>query len=144
MASTKAEKFKEKWITSFMKNLEERLDEKRRTELMIACGRDCARREAIGMAKSCKGDVDALVKKLARILGKDNCRRQKDQVHLTYTKCFCKLVNKGPARLPDAYCICSQGWVMEMFETAAQKPVKVQILQTIKRGAPSCKFVASL
>ena len=132
--------FKEKWITSLIENIDKQLDEKTKKELMLSCGRECARRGAIHIAESCNGDVDVLVEKLERIVGKENCVRKDDKVHLKYPKCFCELVADGPKRLSDTYCICSMGWIHEMFETVVQRPVKVEALQTIKRGASSCKF----
>jgi len=133
--------FKEAWITALMKNMDEQLDEQTRTKLLESCGRNCARRGAISMAEAGKGDVAKLVQSLAKFLGKENCYLEGTEVHLTYPKCYCELVAEGPDRLSDTYCNCSKGWVLEMFETVAQKPVKVETLQTIKRGAPSCKFL---
>jgi predicted hydrocarbon binding protein len=135
---------KNEWITTFMKNLDAHCDEETRTQLMLSCGRECARHVSIKLAEASKGDVNKLISKLAKIIGNENCYRENDSVHLTYNKCLCKMVNKGPEKLPDTYCICSKGWLLEMFETAAQKPVKVEILQTIKRGHPSCKFIVKL
>lgn len=133
--------FQETWITTLMKNLDGQFDEKTRAGLMEACGRDCARRGSIKMAESCQGDVRQLVKSLARILGTENCTIKDNVIHLGYDKCYCELVADGPERLSDTYCFCSKGWILEMFETAARKPVKVEVLQTIKRGASSCRFL---
>lgn len=135
---------KNEWITTFMKNLNAHCDEETRIQLMISCGRDCARHESIKLAETSKGDVDKFISKLAKIIGKENCYRESDSVHLTYNKCLCKMVSKEPEKLSDTYCTCSKGWLLEMFETAAQKPVQVEILQTIKRGHPSCKFIVRL
>jgi predicted hydrocarbon binding protein len=135
---------KNEWIITFMKNLNAHCDEETRTQLMLSCGRDCARHASITLAETSKGDVDKFISKLAKIIGKENCYRESDSVHLTYNKCLCKMVSKEPEKLSDTYCICSKGWLLEMFETAAQKPVQVEILQTIKRGHPSCKFIVKL
>jgi len=141
---SRQQRFKEEWLKSLLKQMDEQFDEKTRVKLMEACGRDCARRGAIRMAEACKGDVGKLVESLAKYLGKENSRMEGNVVHLAYSKCLCELVADGPERLSDTYCFCSKGWVLEMFETAAQKPVKVELLQTIKRGAPSCKFIIKL
>jgi predicted hydrocarbon binding protein len=137
----KNQAFKEAWIVALMANMDEQFDEKTRAKLMESCGRDCARRGSIRMAESARGDVGKLVQSLANILGKKNCFMDGNVVHLGYDKCYCELVAEGPERLSDTYCNCSTGWVLEMFETAAQKPVEVELLQTIKRGAPSCRFL---
>jgi predicted hydrocarbon binding protein len=138
-------KFRETWLATLMSNLEAQFDVKTRTAFMESCGRACARRSSVfGVAASSKGDPVKLVQTLAKFLGKDNAVLEGKVVRLTYPKCYCEMVADGPARLPDVYCCCSQGWIKEMFETAAGKPVKVQTLQTVKRGADSCKFVITL
>ncbi len=83
------------------------------------------------------------MKTLAGLLG-DGCRQDGRVIHLAYPKCYCEIVADGPARLPDVYCHCSAGWIKEMFETAAQRNVRVETLQTIKRGAGSCRFLITI
>ena len=111
---------------------------------MESCGRDCARRGAIKLAESCKGNVEKMIATLAKSLGNENNYIEGDEIHIGWNKCLCELVDKGPDRLSDTYCLCSRGWVLEMFETAAQKLVKVEMLQTVKRGDPCCKFIVRL
>ena len=132
--------FKEKWLKSLLKNMDEQLDETERMKLMESCGRDCARRQAIKIAKSCKGDLDQFLKKLTSILGSGNVQKQKEIIHLKYSKCYCHLVNKNIDRLSRTYCFCSRGWVMEMFETCTGKPVRVELLKSIKQGHSHCHF----
>lgn len=135
------QRFKEDWVTTLMENMEAQIEEKTRFMLMQSCGRRCARRGAIQIAESCKNDV----KKMADIFSKfpdlELTIQDEGSIHVTYGKCLCELVNHGPKRLPDTYCECSKGWLLEMFETAVQKSVDIEILQTIKRGGDSCKFV---
>ncbi len=140
-SKTKGRRFKEAWIAALLENMDRQLDPSARARVMEACGRDCARRASIKMAEPCRGDVGKLVESLAKILGSENCSIDGNVVRLTYNKCYCELVADGPERLSETYCLCSKGWVLEMFETAARKPVRVEVLQTIKRGAPSCRFL---
>jgi predicted hydrocarbon binding protein len=46
--------------------------------------------------------------------------------------------------LPASYCLCSAGWVQEMFETVTGRPVHVELIRSIKGGAPDCRFVVRL
>ncbi|HUX05914.1 MAG TPA: DUF6144 family protein [Acidobacteriota bacterium] len=138
-------RFFEHWIVSLMENLEANLKPEELTRLMEGCGRDCAHRSSVHkLAESCNGDVDILLSGLATFLGKNNCFRENDTVTLKYPKCYCEMVNKGPERLPDSYCLCSRGWVVEMFETAAQKPVQVELIKSVKRGDPHCEFTVRI
>jgi len=145
-AQAELKKFKEEWVTTLMQNMETQLEPAKRIDLMEACGRACARRNGsfLKLAESCQEDVGKLVAKFAEFLGKEENYLQDGVVHLSYPKCYCELVADGPERLPEVYCHCSEGWIKEIFETAARKKVKVQTLQTVKRGAPSCKFLVTV
>ncbi len=143
-SNSEEDMFKEAWITSLMENLEEQLDKKSRCRLMHSCGRDCARRGAIKLAESAGGDVKKMMEKFSGFPG---CRMEfaEDRsISVTYEKCFCELVSKGPERLPETYCECSKGWLLEIFGTAAGKAVQVDILETIKRGGNFCRFVVKV
>jgi len=138
-------RFKEEYLRTLMENIEKELDEKTRTKLMEECGRACARRGPLfKQAQKYKGDVKSFVQDMAQLLGKENAVLDGDTVRWGYPRCFCELVADGPDRLPAAYCLCSVGWVLEMFETVAQKPVRVELVQSVKRGALSCKFLVRL
>lgn len=138
-------KFREAWIETLMKNMEATLDEPTRHGLMESCGRACARRSSIlKLAEGCRGDVAKFMKTMAQFLGEEGNFISGDVVSLTYPKCYCELVAEGPARLPETYCHCSEGWVKEVFEKAAGKKVAVETVQTIKRGAESCKFTIKI
>jgi hypothetical protein len=135
-------RFKDVWIASLMENLEKTLDEKSLQKLMNTNGRSCAARSTLRKtAESCRGDVAKWVKTVGGKLSKELCRVEGNTVYWGYPRCYCELVASGPERLPDSYCLCSAGWVQEMFEIVAGHPVKVEIVRTIKRGAPDCRFI---
>ena len=137
-------KLTERWVENLMESLGSHLDEETQMAVMESCGRACARAGAISSAEKCEGDVDKLLSVLEKWIGKGNTRRDGDVVHVAYPKCFCHLVAGGPARLPDTYCLCSQGWLKEMFETVAGNPVDVDLLESVKRGAERCSFTVRL
>lgn len=140
-----AQRFREAWVDTLMQQMEAGLDEKSRVAVMEACGRACARRSSVTrLAASANGDVGAFVAKLGGNPGGPSVRLEGGVVHLSYPRCFCEMVAEGPARLPDLYCRCSEGWVKEVFETAVRKAVTVQTLQTIRRGADSCRFTIAI
>ncbi len=144
-AADTGRRFREQWIATLVRNLESRVEEPVRTALMQDCGRACARRDSVEkIAAPCRGDVGMLVERLARHVGRENARMEGTTVHLAYPKCYCPLVGQGPPRLPDTWCECSRGWVLEMFETVAGKPVQVELLESIRRGGARCRFLIRL
>jgi predicted hydrocarbon binding protein len=134
----------ERWIENLMGAMDAHLDEGTKAALMESCGRACARLGAIGSAEKCDGDVDRLVATLEKWIGEGNAQRDGDVVHVVYPRCLCHLVAKGQERLPDTYCLCSRGWLKEMFETVVGHPVEVALLESVKRGAEQCRFTVRL
>jgi len=130
------------WIANLVDNLDSKLDPESRRAVMESCGRACARRSSV--AQAARGGVDGLVAVLAKHLGAENASRHGGTVRLRYTKCYCPLVADGPERLSGTWCECSRGWVLELFQAAAGKPVEVELLSSIKRGDPNCDFVVRL
>jgi len=133
-------KITERWVQNLVASMDAHLDEQTKTALMESCGRACARGGAINSAKTCQGNADRLVTTLENSIGKGHARRDGDVVHVVYPKRLCHLVAKGPPALPDTYCLCSRGWLKEMFETVLGEPVEVELLDSVKRGADQCSF----
>jgi predicted hydrocarbon binding protein len=50
------------------------------------------------------------------------------------------MVESKPAGLSPTFCLCSLGYVKEMHEQMFMKPVEVELLSSVLRGDPSCKF----
>ncbi|MDH4207789.1 MAG: DUF6144 family protein [Anaerolineae bacterium] len=133
-----------RWIENLVGAMDAHLDERTKAALMESCGRACARLSAIASAEKCRGDVDKLVATLEKWVGQGNAQKDGDLVHVVYPRCLCHLVAKGPERLPDTYCLCSRGWLKEMFETVVNHPVQVDLLQSVKRGGECCRFTVTL
>ncbi|HPL14156.1 MAG TPA: hypothetical protein PK207_08130, partial [Candidatus Aminicenantes bacterium] len=109
----KRDRFKEAWLRTLMENMEKTLDPAVRERLMNDCGRECARRGGLmETAGKFQGDPAGFVRSLGPKVGQDLCRIEGDLVHWGYPRCYCELVAAGPERLPDAYCLCSAGWVL--------------------------------
>jgi hypothetical protein len=143
-AAERWQKMHQAWISSLMESLDTNVDEPTRARLMLAQGRACARRSMVKTAQACKGDMDKLVATMAKHVGQDNCRREGNVVHLRYPKCYCPIVAAGPERLSRTWCECSRGWVHEVFETVAGKPLEVELTHSVKRGDYDCRFVIRL
>ena len=135
------DQFRQAWVKTLIETMDAQLDGPAKIKLLESCGRACARRGSLpSLQKSANGQVDALVKALEGTLGAGNARREGNTVHLRYAKCYCPLVADGPERLPDSYCNCSRGWALEVFGAITGKPVTVDLISSIKRGGPDCRF----
>ena len=58
-----------------------------------------------------------------------------------YDACYCGQVKNTEKPFPnDIYCRCGSGWLKQFFESALNKPVKVETIQTCIQGTKSCEF----
>jgi hypothetical protein len=132
--------FGRKLLTRFMEDIDAQLDESQRVALMEARGRSCARLGPVRMAEAHKGNLDAFIESLSRHMGPDGLRREGNVVKVKYPRCYCPLASEIKEPLSPTYCNCSVGWLKELYETVIGKPVKVEVIETVKRGGQACRF----
>lgn len=133
------------WIQSVIKLMDQELKEEDRGRILEKCGRGCAC--GCGMVgKIRKADlnhenVEEVFQKLKEpdFFG-ERISKGEDCFYTTCEKCFCPYVNDNIQDTPGSYCECTKGWTKQVFETAFQRPVEVEIEQTIIRGADCCKM----
>ena len=137
--------FTQGWIKNLINSIDAHLDEETKRKLMESCGRSCARGGPVHVARECQGDLDRWVATLARWHGgEEYVQKEGDVVQVICSECLCPVAKDIPETLSDTYCSCSLGWMKETFGTVVGKPVDVELIQSIKRGAQRCEFVIRL
>jgi len=158
-AEFKAEKGK-KWIKDLMDNMESILDFPTMKNLMEACGRSCYI-DAFGIAPKEKPTLEEAeryikffesngyeVKKggnktvIIYNWGRDHQNPQ--GLIMSDGYCMCPLVEDGPKDLSGSFCICSSGYVKEIFERSTGRTAHVEVLDSLKRGGKDCIFKIEL
>lgn len=154
---THAEKrveFAETWAKRFFDVLDSHLDEPTRAAIMKANGRACHEAGDAGR-KAGPMDIDLFIARVRSYIGEDAIRREGDVVYFRYVQnpaglkvsdgyCLCPLVETGPTGLSGTYCLCSVGYVQNMFETAVGRPARIELLESLKRGGKGCRFKITL
>jgi hypothetical protein len=145
--------FSQTWVKRFMDILDADIDEPTRIKLMHTMGRTCYT-GANGKRSDRKpqpGDLDRLIARVKQYGGDEMIRREGNVIHFQYIRnpaglkvadgwCLCPVVEKGPANLSGTFCACSEGYVTEMFERASEAPLKVEVVESLKRGGKACRF----
>jgi len=142
--------FAQTWAKRMMDNLDAELDEPTRVRLMHANGRSCFRG---AKQQPVEGGLDAFIDLVKKWEDANPApiRREGDIVYFDYVRnpaglrvsdgwCLCPLVEKGPDGLSGTFCECSVGYVTEMFSGIVGKPVRVELLESLKRGGKGCRF----
>lgn len=135
---------KAKFIKELMDNLNKKLKEEKRTRIMQNCGRECMGRSVIQKAKKLKKeskDIDEFLELLNKSgIGGGSLKREGNIIHGSYDRCYCSAISKSKEPISLTFCHCSSGWYKELFENALEKPVRVEILESIMNGSDKCRF----
>jgi hypothetical protein len=148
-------KFAEGWATRFFAALDQTVDEATRAKLMRANGHACAANyldHEGGQVRPAKF-ADFIVQ--LRANPSEAARAEGDVIHFQFTHnyqgkdapeaaCLCPLVETKPVGLSGTYCLCSVGYLEEIFGRKFGQPVKVTLVDSVLRGGPRCKFTIEL
>lgn len=134
-------RFAHRWVENLIDGLDAHLDEETKMKIVEPCGRACARGDGTPFAEQCRGNVDRFLTMLRRWHGgEETVRRDGDVITILCNECLCPLVRDESGELSGTYCYCSLGWMKENFETVVGKPVEIELVESIKRGAQRCRF----
>ncbi len=146
--------FAEKWVVRFFKVLDENVDEATRNKLMMANGKACL----LAWQKETNQRVRTQPLTLEQFAARVKERKDSSYeiagnvIYFQYTSaaetgqpsaenhCLCPMVETNPAGLSPTFCNCSLGYVKEMHEQVFKKSVTVELLSSVLRGNPRCKF----
>jgi hypothetical protein len=146
--------FAEKWTVRFFDVLDANLDEPTRNKIMMANGKACllaSQKEAKRQPRTTPLTLEDFAKRVKEKESSDY-RVEENVLYFQYTAaaetglpspgnhCLCPMVESKPAGLSPTFCLCSLGYVKEMHEQMFMKPVEVELLSSVLRGDPSCKF----
>jgi len=137
--------FTSNWVTDLMEAIDTQLAPADKLKLIDACGRGCFNRHKFkqDIAEAGKGDVDKLIAAYRKNYG---IQREGDLVHIRYGggKCYCPAARNRPARPNDLHCECTRSTHQTIFETALGRPIKSELVETVRRGGKTCHIVLHL
>ena len=144
------------WIKDIVKNMDVILDEETKVKLMQANGR-CCYDHAFGVADERAVPPENAERVLKYFESKGHkLERSGDTtiLHFSWGKdhqnpwglvlgdgyCMCPNVEKVKGDISPTYCLCSTGYVREMFKRLLGKPVEVSLVESVILGADDCRF----
>ena len=156
-AETRCEKkvdFAKNWVKRFMNVMDNNLDEKTRKKIMENCGKECfcSAHSEVKWPNQGIETVDKYLRQIEALYGKENAYREDNKIYFNYIQnpkglkiedgyCLCPLTEDGPEGLSPTYCFCSTGYVKELFERMMGQTVKVELLESLRRGGKKCRFL---
>jgi hypothetical protein len=133
------------WLSDLLATMAEELDRGTQLRLIEGCGRGCFYRFSFKqeIAQEGQGNLDRL---LAAYRRNFEAWREGDRVHIRYGEvspgCYCPAARAIPPRPDDLHCECTRTTHQTIFETALGHPVRMEILESVRRGGRTCHFVA--
>ncbi len=142
-------KGKAKWWKSSIDRLTDELGETQAIEVMQACGRKCCNQGNRKTAKRLMAESGSLQEFLIKVSeygvksGElEYVLKDKNTVIGRFYRCFCGRVSKTQETFPNLiYCNCSAEFHKQFFEAALEKPIAVEITQSIINGSDYCEFI---
>jgi predicted ArsR family transcriptional regulator len=150
--SSEYEKYKPKKKAQWWKNATERLEKElgseKAIEIMRTCGSKCCgqgqRKTAKRLMKE-SSSIEDFLKKLSKYEVKNGELEYKlindNTIIGKHNICFCGQVKKSTELFKNkTYCQCSVEFNKQFFESAFEKPVEVELKQSILNGGDFCEF----
>ncbi len=138
-------KMRERWIVTLLYHLDTEVDDKTRAKVLEACGRTCLpaslKEKARKLHKSADG-LDGFLQGLEKLW--PQVKRAGGRVFVVYPQCYCHLLKGFSGKISPSFCLCSVGYVKELFEHALGRPVEVDLETSIVRGDAECRFAVKL
>lgn len=144
------------WVKDAMERLDTLVDEKTGIQVMENCGYNCAlvHKRLIERAKTRRKryqSIDKFLEAEQRNPGLGSrLVREGDVLYQFYTpqsstrpmRCYCSLLRGLPADegVSLTYCHCGKGFVKRFWEEVLERPVKVELMQSVVSGAQEFKF----
>ena len=145
--STSSTVRKADWIRVAIQRLEQSVGEETSIRIMEVCGRQCCGQTHRKHARQLRVESEsmgAFIEKLNEKGIGGGRLKLVDQDIITggYDRCYCGQVKQTKVPFPTTtYCHCSVGWYKQLFETALERPVEIELVQSIIAGAESCEFI---
>ena len=145
-------KFAENWVHRLMTVLDTELDDKTARRLMHASGRACfldwlnhggPEIEVTTIeeyAEKVRDRTDGAVSVDGNTIYFQYMSAAETGEASEEGACLCPLVESKPEGLSHTFCQCSVGYVKQWYDMMFQKPVTVELLDSVLMGGPRCRF----
>ena len=148
------------WVKAAMEKLDASVEEPTRVQIMQNCGYSCAEKNskviqrALARRKKYANVNDFLAAEQQKPMKGTRLALEGDIVYQFYTpqaftrpmRCYCGLLRDLPNEetVSKTYCNCAKGFIEKYWEKVLEKPVKVDLLQSVVAGDKECKFAIHL
>ena len=133
------------WVKELLKNLDGKVDEPTRKEIMGACGEKCPfthlpDRKLLEIKTESKNEKEFL-KSLCTLW---RLKNENGRYSVVFDQCYCPLVNEDLEGTSKTLCFCTLGNIKRKFKIGLGREVRVEMQKTILAGDDECRFYIDL
>lgn len=146
LAKTASVKKKFKWAEDVCNYLNESYDDNTIHKIRENCCCNSGNTTAKNM-RSCLKKAGSIEEFVDLFNGPDGQNREgwleyinENSVLMCYSRCMCGCVRHVENLLPKTWCYCSIRYAKNVFSQVFGEGVSVQLIETVKTGAPKCTF----
>jgi predicted hydrocarbon binding protein len=136
---------KARWLKAAMDRFDEEYPAKTTEAVMMRCGRQCTPEGWKAKAKAIYAESKDLKDFVARMnkagIGGGTLKLEgKNKITGFYPRCYCGAVSGTKERFGPTYCLCSRGWLEELYGHATGKKVSARFKTTVIQGGERCEY----
>ncbi len=128
------------WAQSICVDLEKEMDDEtiKAIRMDCACGPDAGKISSLKkLYRSCP-DMEAFAEKATGLKQGYEMKFEDQSLYLFYPQCYCSCVKRIQQPLSKTWCYCTLGYTKKMFEGILDRPVTVELLDSVKMGGEKC------
>jgi predicted hydrocarbon binding protein len=133
------------WIRTLVDNLDQHAGQKEKISILENCGRNCIPKNLVLKVKQLRVESateDEFLQKVCALL--PHIQKRNGRIYVIYDQCYCPLMKDYKGSISPTYCHCSRGWVLELFEQALDRKIKVTLESSILQGDDRCVFAVDI
>jgi hypothetical protein len=135
---------KAEWWKDTILSMENEIGIKKTKEILCQCGQKCCGQGHRKTVRKKFEESTSIEEFLDKISIKDVSYElfDKNTIVAEYQRCFCGNVKNASTTFPNlTYCECGTEFNRQYFSSAFDKPVGVELIQSVINGSDSCKYV---
>ncbi len=128
------------WAQSICAALELNFDDEtiKSIRMDCACGPDAGKINSLKkLYLSCRS-IETFAEKATALQQGYKMKYDGQSLYLLYPQCYCSCVKKINQLLSKTWCYCTLGYTKKMFEGILERPIDVELVDSVKMGGEKC------
>jgi len=130
------------WAESVCADLEKEFDGDtvRAIRMDCACGPETGKINKLKRLYHASAGLDDFAEKANKLEQGFTIEHKDSALFLIYPSCYCSCVKRVDKPVSATWCYCTLGYTKRMFESILERPVAVELIESVKTGGDRCEI----